>query len=1760
MVGFFEKDCETCQCSAGPCADVNCPDNAACKAQTGSSGVGCFCKSGYTIGPSKKSCTRVGWDNVAWGQWGTCSKPCGGGVRYRYKSKPNGSGLESESEVCGASPCPGSQEDVSWTHLIYMSADNNLDPYLDADMAELAAATQIDHTKHSVVVLVDRVRGCSASDGAGTCLAGAAAKRWSSVHLIDYTGSDVDSAIIGAQPLELKLLPDGRFEVLKIHEEQDLDRWEYLRDFVARSLVAYPASHRMLELWNHGGGWLGFGGDYSHRPGDHMSTLDIARAIKQGIEAADGKRLDIIGFDACLMGSHEVVSSIAPFADYIIASSEEEPGTGWDYSRISTASDATAYAQAIIAGFGDSPAYLDCSYCSLTTIDTNLFAAFDEALAELVRALVSEMAATRGLVVKVARARAGATSLPAAKPDHASLVDIRSFLTELSTQLANSEVPHLLSLTASAIAALKKAHVLHIGSSGPLSIYFPISWKEQSVVGTATESYRRWNAVARFGSTLDWGVFLSAYLDSIGELRPYLPSPSGGVSVVGAGGTTRLSSPMPGPAFIPQDLHLGLAGSKYTMSNIAGDTVIAGHVQLGQQDLKRHMIWWLERNVAPVKNDRVEGSLDGVVFTIRQGNKACPLHARGLPLTGFELPNQRTFVSPVVYKQQGDGSLWVRAELEIKVDMYGRKPLFTLIGSDAANIELISEISRSETGTLTPVLYGTSIVDPGDTAQEYRCWSYFDWNEAADIEIHSGTWSDAVSTDTTAPPRLFAQLRYTSAAPQEHVSNAWINPSEHTITGYTDSKVQLAAVPVQAFSAVVVEQPQGGRNSKITWSAAKAPAGGSSPSWVTIDLVTQVEGQSVVDTLHEHHANTGSASWPEDVNINYHDPHQRVVRISCYYPSMSDTAQSAPFSLHNFVKWYEGPDEALVERAEEPRILIAHPFGNISLHFGSQVSIAWASRGIAADEQASVDIVLTRGAVPAENQSLAGDQQVIANDIPARSRSYLWTVPSAGLLESFDYRVIIMLSSNEHVYDQSPAFTILQRSSTLEFEDVKNVDISDSVVVTYQSQGMLVGSKPLIELRHRPTAAEKVAHSRFIAQIQAPQGPKGTRMNEQVATGTATWSAPSQSKVQAGSGYFFRAVWADKNGMRGHADSVDFAISVAATPTAVTQMGSPPDCSIAWTHTGSKGATMHEAQYQCTDARCHGTWLQHWSTPQMLSATSSAAKHTARVSGCKAGYEYAVRVRAVVERGFSAWSTPTAPFSVATPVAAPKGVSRPMLQWQAGSAALSVTWDPVATAAGYVLRIRCRRCQNMITLASNAAGAMCGPANCSYTTTGTVLPRGNEYVVQVQANNEAGPGAWSPDSLPALYLGTRRPGLPQNVQVSVNTNLIHLMWDAASSGAASMEYLIETKCRQPTNNQCTDWQPMEMTTKTEILIQLPQDGTTMQYRIRASDGSAWGAPVLATENASFVGASVVAGAAETETTTVDSDTVGNTETPEATESDSSTGLIIGVILAVVVVVGLVIGALVYVKTRQTSQPPSAGTRSATHANAAYSDYTDSGTDTLEMRQRVQSFSVPEDPATFDTLKRSNGGAVFVVNQAAGNAKYDTLPKKPENASSASTQGSSAYSSSTAATVSTYKPVTSGNSYGMEHKTAKPYGMGNMGTAADVPVAMHDAASAGAAQQADMPYDLASPGHPGTLANDDVPAYDLASAGGPAQTTLASYDLASPDDPGAPFYDEATATYYDATGAEVPPPAGKFSRKPSVYLGFEGKQAQNVSSI
>lgn len=106
-----------------------------------------------------------------------------------------------------------------------------------------------------------------------------------------------------------------------------------LQDFVSWGIENYPAQHMGLVFWNHGGGSIsGVCFDENH-DSDSLSLREIDSALNSVYDKMTDK-FEFIGFDACLMSTLETANILVPYARYMFASEEVEPGGGWNYTDI----------------------------------------------------------------------------------------------------------------------------------------------------------------------------------------------------------------------------------------------------------------------------------------------------------------------------------------------------------------------------------------------------------------------------------------------------------------------------------------------------------------------------------------------------------------------------------------------------------------------------------------------------------------------------------------------------------------------------------------------------------------------------------------------------------------------------------------------------------------------------------------------------------------------------------------------------------------------------------------------------------------------------------------------------------------------------------------------------------------------------------------------------------------------------------------------------------------------------------------------------------------------------------------------------------------------------------------------------------------------------------------------------------------------------------------------------------------------------------
>lgn len=100
-------------------------------------------------------------------------------------------------------------------------------------------------------------------------------------------------------------------------------------DFLNFGMMSFPAEKYLLVCWNHGNGPLeGFGSDVLY-DGDSLRLEEMQEAFE--LSRMQEYPFELVGFDACLMGTVETVYMMPKNVKYMVASPELEPVEGWNY-------------------------------------------------------------------------------------------------------------------------------------------------------------------------------------------------------------------------------------------------------------------------------------------------------------------------------------------------------------------------------------------------------------------------------------------------------------------------------------------------------------------------------------------------------------------------------------------------------------------------------------------------------------------------------------------------------------------------------------------------------------------------------------------------------------------------------------------------------------------------------------------------------------------------------------------------------------------------------------------------------------------------------------------------------------------------------------------------------------------------------------------------------------------------------------------------------------------------------------------------------------------------------------------------------------------------------------------------------------------------------------------------------------------------------------------------------------------------------------
>lgn len=196
---------------------------------------------------------------------------------------------------------------VQWTVLIYMAGDNNLSEEMVYSLTQAKEALTNNDDKLSVL-------------------------------------AQFDPAGVRAQTRRYRLRPPPETpKGTALNEDAEVTGWtanetdtgeaQNLLDFVRWGMSACPAEHYLLVLVGHGSGT---DNDYLLRdenPGNGLTIPGLRDVFVQ--LTADGRSIDILGFDTCLMSMAEVCFELLRTnVTYMVSSEGFAPNSGWPYKSI----------------------------------------------------------------------------------------------------------------------------------------------------------------------------------------------------------------------------------------------------------------------------------------------------------------------------------------------------------------------------------------------------------------------------------------------------------------------------------------------------------------------------------------------------------------------------------------------------------------------------------------------------------------------------------------------------------------------------------------------------------------------------------------------------------------------------------------------------------------------------------------------------------------------------------------------------------------------------------------------------------------------------------------------------------------------------------------------------------------------------------------------------------------------------------------------------------------------------------------------------------------------------------------------------------------------------------------------------------------------------------------------------------------------------------------------------------------------------------
>ena len=405
------------------------------------------------------------------------------------------------------------------------------------------------------------------------------------LNLIVYTGGCTrwNNNVISYKTNQIYQITNGSLKTLKSNAGTgSMTDPNTLSDFITYCAKNFAADRYELIFWDHGGGSVsGFGYDQKYGSSSSMTLYGIKQALEKG-----GVQFDFVGFDACLMGTLENALMLSDYADYLVASEETEPGTGWYYTNwltklsANTSTPTTEIGKLIVDDFISASAQgASGQSATLSVVDLAELSATVPAAFKAFSVSISDTIADDGYS-KISQARSNTREF--ARSTAIDQIDLVHFASNIGSAEAKT-------LSNAVLGAVKYNRTSsNINNAYGLSIYFP--YRKLSNVDKAVQTYSaiglddsyaqciRDFASLETSGQASTGGYSNPYASLFGDLGSYGLSGSAGSygysygSAGGSGGTGGSYSSSDSADLIGSLLSAFFGGDLGSMSSLYGST------------------------------------------------------------------------------------------------------------------------------------------------------------------------------------------------------------------------------------------------------------------------------------------------------------------------------------------------------------------------------------------------------------------------------------------------------------------------------------------------------------------------------------------------------------------------------------------------------------------------------------------------------------------------------------------------------------------------------------------------------------------------------------------------------------------------------------------------------------------------------------------------------------------------------------------------------------------------------------------------------------------------------------------------------------------------------------------------------------------------------------------------------------------------------------------------------------------------------------